>query len=29
MPDDEPRTLEWWLRDYVRHLRQHLGQILN
>lgn len=24
----EPATLEWWVRDYVRHLRHHLGQIL-
>lgn len=27
--DNEPATLEWWMRDYVRHLRHHLDQILN
>ena len=27
---DEPEApLEWWIRDYVRHLRHHLGQILD
>jgi hypothetical protein len=24
----EAETLEWWMRDYVRHLRHHLAQIL-
>jgi DinB family protein len=23
-----PATLEWWVRDYLRHLRHHLAQIL-
>jgi hypothetical protein len=27
--DNEPATLEWWMRDYVRHLRHHLAQILD
>jgi hypothetical protein len=27
--DNEPATLEWWMRDYVRHLRHHLAQLLN
>jgi hypothetical protein len=27
--DNEPATLEWWIQDYVRHLRHHLAQILN
>lgn len=26
--DDEPVTLEWLMRDYVRHMRHHLRQIL-
>lgn len=26
--DHEPAPLEWWIRDYVRHLRHHLAQIL-
>jgi len=26
--DDEPVTLEWLMRDYLRHLRHHLAQIL-
>jgi len=26
--DNEPATLEWWMRDYVRHLRHHLAQLL-
>jgi hypothetical protein len=26
--DQEPRTLEWWMRDYMRHLDHHLDQIL-
>jgi hypothetical protein len=25
---DEPARLDWWVRDYVRHLRHHLEQIL-
>ena len=25
--DREPASLEWWMRDYVRHLRHHLEQI--
>ncbi len=25
--DAEPRTLEWRMRDYLRHLRLHLEQI--
>jgi len=25
--DSEPATLEWWMRDYLRHLRHHLAQI--
>ena len=25
---ETPAGLEWWVRDYVRHLRHHLGQIL-
>jgi len=25
---DPPRTLEWWVRDYLRHMRHHLTQIL-
>ncbi len=23
-----PTTLEWWMRDYLRHLRHHLAQLL-
>jgi hypothetical protein len=23
----EPRSLEWWMEDYVRHLRHHLDQL--
>jgi hypothetical protein len=26
--DDEPVTLDWLIRDYVRHFRHHLAQIL-
>ncbi len=26
--DHEPVTLEWLARDYLRHLRHHLGQLL-
>ena len=25
--EDEPVTLEWFMRDYVDHLKKHLGQI--
>ena len=25
--DHEPTSLEWWMRDYVRHLRHHLEQL--
>lgn len=25
--DHEPAPLEWWIRDYVRHLQHHLEQI--
>ena len=25
--NNEPVTLEWLMRDYLRHLRHHLGQI--
>jgi hypothetical protein len=25
--DTEPRTLEWWMRDYLCHLRHHIEQI--
>jgi hypothetical protein len=24
--DTEARTLEWWMRDYMRHLKHHLEQ---
>lgn len=27
--DNAPAPLEWWIRDYVRHLRHHLAQILD
>jgi len=27
--DDEPAPLEWWMRDYVRHLKHHLAQLLD
>ncbi len=27
--DDPPAPLEWWIRDYVRHLKHHLAQILD
>ena len=27
--DAEPASLEWWMRDYVRHLRHHLQQIVD
>lgn len=25
--DREPKTLEWWMRDYLRHLKHHVEQI--
>jgi hypothetical protein len=25
--DNETRTLEWWMRDYLRHLKHHLEQL--
>jgi hypothetical protein len=25
--DREPTSLEWWMRDYLRHLKHHLEQI--
>lgn len=25
--DSEPASLEWWMRDYLRHLKHHLAQI--
>jgi hypothetical protein len=25
--DAEPASLEWWMRDYLRHLKHHLGQL--
>ncbi len=25
--EHEPQPLEWWMRDYLRHLRHHLEQI--
>jgi hypothetical protein len=25
--DREPITLEWWMQDYLRHLKHHLEQI--
>jgi hypothetical protein len=25
--DQEPKPLEWWIRDYVRHLKYHVEQI--
>lgn len=28
VPEDQPVTLEYFMRDYVGHLRHHLGQIL-
>ena len=27
-PHDPPLTLDWWVRDYLRHMRHHLAQIL-
>jgi len=26
--DDQPQTLEWVMRDYLRHLKHHLEQLL-
>jgi hypothetical protein len=26
---DEPVTLDWFMRDYVDHMKKHLGQILD
>jgi len=28
VPPDEPATLEYFMRDYVQHLRHHLAQVL-
>ncbi len=28
VPPDQPATLEYFMRDYVGHLKHHLGQIL-
>ncbi len=28
VPEGEPTTLDYFMRDYVTHLRHHLGQIL-
>ena len=28
MPQDEPATLEYFMSDYVDHLRHHIAQIL-
>jgi hypothetical protein len=25
--NEPPASLEWWMRDYVRHMRHHLNQI--
>lgn len=25
--DREPTSLEWWMRDYLRHLKHHLAQL--
>jgi hypothetical protein len=25
--DREPTSLEWWMRDYLRHLKHHLDQL--
>jgi hypothetical protein len=24
---EEPKPLEWWIRDYLRHLKHHVEQI--
>jgi hypothetical protein len=26
--EHEPLALEWWMRDYLRHVKHHLAQIL-
>jgi hypothetical protein len=26
--DEPPASLDWWMKDYTRHLNHHLGQIL-
>jgi hypothetical protein len=28
LTEDEPVTLDWFMRDYVDHMKKHLGQIL-
>jgi hypothetical protein len=28
LTEDEPVTLDWFMRDYVDHMKNHLGQIL-
>jgi hypothetical protein len=28
LTEDEPVTLDWFMRDYVEHMKKHLGQIL-
>ncbi len=25
--DHQPESLEWWMRDYLRHLKHHLDQL--
>ena len=25
--DHKPESLEWWMRDYLRHLKHHLAQL--
>jgi hypothetical protein len=25
--DHKPESLEWWMRDYLRHLKHHLDQL--
>ena len=25
--EEEPKPLEWWIRDYLRHMKHHLEQI--
>jgi hypothetical protein len=25
--EHEPTSLEWWMRDYLRHLKHHLEQL--
>ena len=29
LKESEPVTLDWFMRDYVDHMKKHLGQILN